>query len=351
MSFKAWCKLSLSLVIIFFILNGAFNFIINPYNIFHHHLFPNFLVIKKHNVSTRMQIFYRTIYDDPKNIMMGTSRIGMLSPSYVTKYLGGSTRNMAMAGANIEEETQYLLYMIKNHTIQNIVWSLDFFSFNPDLQNDSDFKYDRLESENYLNNDRKIAIMSFQTTNNSFRTLYDNFKATDKAKNDYKKVLNDEDGEYEKYKLYNELNKKEIDKNTAWQITNYPKKFLIVKTFDHPHSINLNLKKVQRVIDACKKKNINLIIYTSPISKDFLQLYKDLNLENTFKYWKKGLAEITAYTDFCDYNIITKNPYNFVDATHIMPKFSELVFARIFNDLSVEGPKDFGKYIAKKVSD
>ena len=349
MSFQSWNKFFLISALSFFIITATFNFIVNPYNIFNHNFFPNFLVIKTHTPSGRMEVFYRTMHDDPTNIMMGTSRIGMLAPSDVTKYLGGSTNNMAMAGANIEEESQYLLYMIKNYSVKNIVWSLDFCSFNPDLPNDGDFTYDRLDNSSYFNNDHRIALISFQTTKNSFRTLYDNFKATDKEKDDYIKALDDKDNDYKQYEhLYNDLAKEEIDLNTAKQLKSYPKKFLFVKTFNQPDSINPNLKKLQTVINLCKKKNINIIVYTSPVSKDFFQLYKDLDLENTFKYWKESLANITSYTDFCYYNDITKNTYDFVDGTHLMPKYSKLLFARIFHDPSVKGPKDFGKHIIKK---
>lgn len=348
MSYGSWSKFFLISVFSFFIITAAFNFIVNPYNIFNHHFFSNFIVIKNHSVSPRMQIFYKTIYDNPTNILMGTSRVGMLSPSDVTKYLGGSTNNMAMAGSNIEEQSQYLLYMIKNDFVKNILWSMDFFSFNPDLPNDRDFTYDRLDSSSYFNNDRRIALIGFQTTKNSFQTLYDNFKISDKEKRNYKKALNDEEGDYKKFEHYNSLTKKEIDAYIAMQLKAYPTKFLVVRTFDQPHSIDSNLQKLQTVIDLCKKKNINIIIYTSPVSKDFLQLYKDLGLKNTFKYWKNSLAKITSYTDFCDYNTITNNLYDFIDGTHIMPKYSELIFARIFNDQSIKGPKDFGKHILKK---
>ncbi len=348
MSFQSWNKFFLISAISFFIVIATFNFIVNPYNIFKHHLFSNFLVIKKHTPSPRMEIFYRTIRDTPTNIIMGTSRIGMLSPSDVTKYLGGSTKNMAMPGANMEEQSQYLLYMIQNRPVKNIVWSLDFCSFNPDLPNDRDFTYDRLDNSIYINNDHKIALISFQTTKNSFKTLLNNIKASDTKKNNYIAALNDEENDYKQFDHYNTLPKKEIDSNTAKQLKSYPTKFLLVKTFNQPDTIDPNLKKLQTVIDLCKKKNINIFIYTSPVSKDFLQLYKDLDLENTFKYWKKGLANITAYTDFCNYNDITENSYNFIDGTHIMPKFSTLIFAKIFDDPSIKEVKEFGKHIIKE---
>jgi len=348
MSFKFWNKFFLVTAFSFFIVTATFNFIVNPYGLFNHHLFSDFMVIKKHTVSSRMQIFYDTIHNEPQNIMMGSSRIGMLPPSAVSKYLGGPTKNMAMEGTNIEEQSQYLLYMIKNTSVKNIVWSMDFFSFNPDLANDIDFNYDRLESSIHFNSDHKISLLGFQATKNSFLTLYDNFKASDKNKEVHKRFLSDEDGETKRYQHYNTLKQNEVDEITAWQIENYTKKFLVVKTFDSPHSIDPNIKKIHTVINACKKKKIKLVIYTSPVSKDFLQLYKDLNLEDTFKYWKKGLADITAYTDFCYLNDITKNPYNFLDASHLMPKYSALLFARVFNDPSIKGPKDFGKYINKK---
>ena len=344
MSTIFWNKFFIISIILFFILTSLFNFIINPYQLFNHKKNSNFLVIKNHIMSERMQVFYETKYSNANNIIMGSSRIGMLSQSDISKYLGGFTSSMSIAGSNIEEQSQYLLYMIQHKHINNIIWGLDFYSFNPDLPNDSDFTYSRLQNYIFLNSDQQIALLSFQTTKNSFKTLMDNINADTKVKENYKKLLLKNKDNKNRYKHYLSLTKKEVDNRTTIQLNYYPTKFLRVKTFNNPKSIDKNLKKIKMILDICKEKNIKVYVYTSPVSKDFLNLYKKLGLKDTFSYWKNNLQKITSYTDFCTYNNITNNKYNFVDGTHIKPNFSSIIFAKLFHDKSLKDYKDFAQY-------
>ena len=340
MSFKFWIKVFTLSAISFFTITSAFNYIINPYDIFNHNIFSSFIKVKNHSVSKRMRIFYNTKKSNPKNLMIGTSRIGILSANDVEKYLGKNTSNMSIPGANIEEQIQYLNYMINTYNIKNIVWSLDFFSFNPDLKNDSTFSYDRVNPNTFIKNDHKIALFSLQTTMNSFKTLIDNIKLKDK-----KSELSLKEQENQ---IYLAMKHKDIDLKTKIQLHYYSNKFLKYSTFNNPNSIQKNMKNFKKILSTCRDKKINIYIYTSPVQASFLNLYKKIGLENTFIHWKKQLQNITSYTDFATYNSITNNTYNFIDGTHIMPNFSPIIFAKIFKDSKVKTPKDFGIYKKQK---
>jgi len=343
LSFKYWSKAILFLALSFFIFTALFNYVVNPYSIFNHNIFSNFLVSKNHIVSARMLTFYTAIKENPKNIMIGSSRIGTFSKSEIERYLDGKSFNMAMPGSNIEEQTKYIEYMIKNHNIKNIVWGLDFYSFNPDLQNDPDFSYTRLNSSLLLRDDFKIALISLQTTKNSFKTIIDNLKRPKKQNSiSLENIKQKENKEIQKF------SKEIILQKTNDLLIQYTKKYFNSNKFKEQSSIDINIQKINNIIKLCKKKNINLYIYTSPVQKKFLDLYANLGLENTFIYWKKELAKITAYTDFCQENVVTDNIYNFMDGSHIMPNFGKLIFGEIFHNKNINIPKGFGIQIKQE---
>ena len=351
MSFKYWSKYILLITILFFIIIASFNYIINPYSIFTHKLFSTFLKTKDHIVSERMLTFYTAEKVKPNNLMVGSSRIGLFSKSEIEKYLSGTTFNMAMPGSNIEEQTQYMKYMINNYEIKNIIWGLDFYSFNPDLQNDSDFSYNRLNPTLFLRNDFKIALLSLQTTKNSFKTLKDNLLINNnKVKT--KKVIISIIKSTKKKKSTNPplivLSKEQIIQKTNDLLESYTKKYFNSNKFKNPESILINIKKMKDIINLCEQKNVKLYIYTSPVQIKFINLYTKLGLKNTFQKWKIELSNITQYTDFCYSNSVTNNLYNFMDGSHIMPTYGEKIFSKVFNDTKINTSSDFGKTIDKK---
>jgi len=346
MSFKKWSNYILLFTLLFFILVAIFNFIINPYSIFNHNILSKFFIYKNNIVSSRMLVFYNATKEDPNNIMIGSSRIGIFSKSEIEKYLPGKSFNMAMPGSNIEEQVQYLKYMIKNHHIKNIIWGLDFYSFNPDLQNDPDFSYNRLNSSLLFRNDLKVSLFSLQTTKNSIKTLLDNLNKPSNMK-----IITESDKENMKQqqnKAILKFTKDQISQKTDDLIKLYTKKYFASKKFKNPHSIDTNIYKIKEIITLCKNSNIHLYIYTSPVQEKFLNLYNNLGLNSTFAYWKVELSKITPYTDFCHYSSVTKNIMNFMDGSHIMPNYGKYIFAEIFNNKNVKQQKDFAKHIKQK---
>ena len=343
MKYRFFTKIFIIISLVFITISATLNYIVNPYSIFNHQIFSSFFKVKQNTVSSRMTTFYAVLHKNPKNIVMGSSRAGLLPLGSIKKYLSNDIYSLAMQGSNIEEQTQYLKYMINTQNLKTIIWSLDFYSFNPDLKNDSSFSYERVNNSSFIKNDYKIALFSFQSTKNSLKTIIDNLQLKKEVQKNTK---------HEKPISYldtiNNLSKEEIDTRTNIQLHYYPNKFLHSKNFKNPNSIDKNLKKFKYIVNLCSKKHIKLYIYTSPVSKSFLNLYSNLKLDKTFIYWKEKLVSIHSYTDFCTSNTITNNPYNFMDGSHIKPMFSKQIFAKIFHDKTIDVPSGFSIYEENK---
>ena len=67
-----------------------------------------------------------------------------------------------------------------------------------------------------------------------------------------------------------------------------------------------------------------------------------LNLNPVFYKWKDELVKIYPYYDFMTENSITVNDDNYIDTSHLKQEFGYLYFAKVFEDSSVNVPKDFG---------
>jgi len=364
MKSKLFTKIFLILTIISVFSIACFNYLINPYGVFNHKIASEYIQEKDHLASHRMTLFYGAIYSNPKNLLIGTSRMGLLPTP--KKYIPNDLSNIWMPGANIEEQTTLIRYMISKFPIEKIVWSLDFHSFNPELYNDPNFSYNRLNPDISYKDDYNLALFGYQTTIDSFKTLKDNLgnfklqisnsqneqiKSTEygikEVKNKIKKKVTQKKKNAWDKKV-NAISKVEVDFETAKQLKHYPNKYLKFKTFNNPKSIDESLIKVKEIINLCKKNNIQLYVYTSPVHTSFLDLYKTLGINKTFIYWKQELSKITNYTDFCNVNSITKDKYNFLDGSHLKPSLGYMLYAKIFNDSSINTPKDFGILIEKE---
>jgi hypothetical protein len=332
---KAWIKTMIYSIFTFISFTALMNYLINPYDVFSHHFLSSFITKKNHPISSRMTKFYQAVQKHPVTIMMGTSRMGMFSIQQVDKYVPGPIYNMSMPGSTIEEQIAYMNYMIKYENTSHIILGLDFFSFNPDKVNASSFSYNRLTPTLLVNDDIKTSLFSFQTTKNSFKTIQDNIHLHKKNNQDWRFIKLSED---------------EIRQKTNNQILQYKtsKEFLKNKKFHDPKSIEHNMQLFQKFISS--NKNIKFHVYLSPVSKPMLNLYKEMNLDNTFLLWKKRLQETLSFVDFCTNNSITSNQKNFRDASHVNPQIGDLIFAKLFQDNSISIPQDFGNYLEKKTS-
>jgi len=323
---KQWYRFFIAFVLLVIIFIVLLNFVINPYRTFSHQHFLNQKNIDKY--SDRIKHFYISKHSKPSVIMMGTSRIGLYPSEYLSKYIDGRIYNSTLAGSSIEEQSAYLTYYIQKFNLKHIVWSLDFFSFNPDKKPYPAFFTKRLEESFYLP-DYAEATFNFKTFLVSLKTIYANiYQIPDIVEKD--QPFNDE----------------QIHNNITASLKEYKreKMFLNSQTFLNPKSIDANLNRIKKVVALSVQNGIQLTIYISPVHETHLDMIESLGLNDTYNYMKEQLSFIHPYYDFGTKNSITQNFVDFRDSSHTVKSIGKLIFERIFDTNQTTKNSDFGVY-------
>ena len=98
---------------------------------------------------------------------------------------------------------------------------------------------------------------------------------------------------------------------------------------------------IKKIIELCKSKNINLVIYIPPhYSEHYYTVYT--NRTNDLIKFKKELSKIVNYTDFSGINSISIDKNNYYDYLHLRECLTDKIFAKVFNKDSIEVPGEFG---------
>lgn len=325
MLLKTWVKAFTTVSITTIIIVSGINYIVNPYNIFGHG-YDQLFSKKEYALSDRMSKFYTANRLHPKTIMMGTSRIGVFQESQLAPYLEGPIYNFSLAGSTIDEQAAYIEYMITHHKIKNVVWSLDFFSFNPTKPIDSTFEPKRLSDALYWN-DYLIALFNFKTLVRSFKTAKTNLSTHIEPDNIHGQPFTQQ----------------QVQSNAKHTLHEYAteKTFLNSETFKNPLSIDPKVERVKKIIALCKQYHVNCILYTSPVYYQHIDMIYAIGLGKTFEYWKKSIATIHPYTDFCIYSSLSKDTMKFRDSSHVISNVGDVLFSSIFNPKSSTLQSDY----------
>jgi len=332
MNAKQWIRKFLTFTVAVVLAISVTNYLVNPYKIFSSSPLNSLLPLKKHLLSSRMTQRYEFERIEPLSIMMGTSRMGIFSVAQLAPYLPKPIQNLSLEGASVYEQYRYLRYAIEYGRVKHIIWSLDFFAFNPDKKPDHTFKTKRLDQQVFWS-DYGMALFNFKTFKRAWKTLADNMKLEKKVD-----------------LMGQPFSKKQVKAQMKLTLNEYATHdgFLLSQRFKQPHSIDKNLAYVQEIISLCSAHKISCRLYTSPVSASHLALYKTLGLEQTFVYWKEALAALSAYDDFATQNSVTKNILNFRDSSHVIGQVGTLIFAKIFHDSTISIPEDFGIAVPRR---
>jgi hypothetical protein len=123
------------------------------------------------------------------------------------------------------------------------------------------------------------------------------------------------------------------------------------KTFyNNYHLSKEELNNFKAIIDECKKRNISIKVFFSPVHAAHLEAINSAGLWPAFEEWKRKVIEITPAWDFSDYTQITTEPINddmenFVDSVHYDPQIGDLILNRLYNYHKETVPSNFGLYI------
>jgi len=324
--YKQWVKKYFIFGISFAICFILFNFIIDPYGVFGHNC--KVCHVKNHTASRRMTKVYYIKRLKPKTILIGTSRIGVINPKYVEHFTKNRVYNLSLSASSIKEQYEYIKFTINKIKIKNLIWGIDFFSFNPDAKLPYSFSKKRLEKDFFLQ-DYIDSLLTIDAFLSSLATLKDNYLGKKQKVN----FLNGQNYFLPHKACLEKYGISCIDKKIKEGLKGYKKTLELYgsKSFKKPSSIDKNFIYIQKVVKLCKKKKVKLYLYISPIYYKTILLIKKQKLLDTFKYMEYRLFQIYRYKNFIYNTNIILNKNNFWDNSHMREKVGNFIIKNIFN--------------------
>ncbi|PRM89590.1 hypothetical protein CJ671_06660 [Aliarcobacter cryaerophilus] len=317
-----WIKIFFGLSLVGALVIGGFNWVVDPYGLItSKNKFDNNLGITSNPSITKLKIDLKADY-----YLIGTSRVIRVNPNLIEKYLiDKKVYNINISGATFEENTMLANIVHKNSS--NFIYGFDAFTLNKNSHSEERFKTYKNELENefsyfsYFNIDfltTSLYHIIKKTLNINFNKGFileneKNYIATFQGIEKHLNLSNlgTKKTGYTNYEIPNEIDILELSKNTTSDdiFIIYPKHFYHYILFQKYQDIE------QKYFEAIK-----------------------LLVNNTnAKVWS-----------FYGINKITLDDKNFDEnGWHFKPKISNLIFAKIFNDKSVEIPEDFGVLVTK----
>lgn len=328
--YKIYLLLSIILTLFLFSLGIAIRYIIDPVGV--NNKF-NLGLYKDVALAYRTQKFVELNKIKPNTIMLGGSRVHYLNPKDLEKYTHDKVYNLGLSYSTLEEQYYFLKYSLENFDIKNVIIGINLYTFSEVLEDNSNSDFDKDIFTNKFNFYQQIKhylevplfkYLKFAYNNTFTEPFY-------------------EDGAITKY--HQDI----VLKGKSWeQRKNNSYNGYIEKYRDYLEWGETNLEYFKKMIQLCKDYNVNLKVFTTAIHTSQLDILKDLNKMDIYYKWKDEIAKITPYWDFMYDNSVTRNDDNFIDTSHIKQEFGKLYFAKLFDDTSVDVPKDFGVYVDKK---
>lgn len=345
MNYKKWNRILIFSVSLLLSLTMVFNYIIDPYSVFNTMQIDGINKIKNNTMSSQITKFYTAKRSDAKVLLIGTSRTEHINPEFLQRYTNDKIYNLGLPGSGVDVQKKNIEYFIEKRNISMIIIGLDFFSFNPkNIDQEAESRSSRYQDD-YLS-DYLDSLLSIKTLKKSIKTLKDNIK-NEHLGIDYTNGWRNYENDYNLIKKYGNSH---IERKVVEQIKDYSSKIYNFNypPFKEPSSISKPLNELKEIVQLCKENNVKLYMFISPLYSEITDLIYKRGYNETYTYWKKELSKYENIYDFSGYNSITTNLSNYVDGSHYQTKLAPLMFAKIFNDMSVDVPLDFGIVLNSK---
>lgn len=324
---RKYQKFSLILIIaslIPLLSTAIINLIIDPYGVFAFPIINNINNLKpKQENAGRIYKAFDIRRIKPKIIILGSSRVetglNHQHPAFKLQHKSNAY-NAGFQAGNTYEIFRYLEYAINQQPdLEQVVLGLDFFMFNETLRNQDNFSEARL-TKAYPIEDATTFLLSIDALNSSKETLIANLHNQDKKDSN-----------------------RRINKFKFWI-----RGFLTNPQLYGQYKLSQDrLKYLQSIVQLCKKNNIDLKIFISPIHATQQEAIEVAGLWSTFEQWKKEVVKIAPVWDFAYHNSISTEKISdgmtyYIDSSHYSQKTGNLVLNRILNYDVNTVPSDFG---------
>jgi hypothetical protein len=344
---KKWIKLWIGMSILIPII-ALFNYIIDPYGMNHMVKIDHINSFKKSNTGYTYR--YKTnllVNEDYDTLMLGTSRIGVMNPNVVNSYVNGNAFNLESPASTTEMHYKLFKYALKYNNIKNVVYGIDFMAFNGSRTLEKTYPQFNALNEK-ISNKEKISnydlYFNLDTTKSSFYVLYRNIinkkiiaeRYLDKnaMRVFYQYIDSLEKGKYSYHKrLQYSFHEYYSDVNGIYKDYKFSQRYL---------------EYFSKIVKECKENNIKIWVFIPPMSNLHFDSIMASGYYDEFEKFKRELVKITNYIDFTGHNSVNQNSENYWDSAHVRVETTLPVMAKVFNDMSVDVPSDFGVLIKQE---
>lgn len=321
--YRHWLFITAAGISIFTVVLVCLSYILDPYGLNNKFTIEG---LNKDKLSEKRLVTYKLTHvrnGSYRNIIIGTSRAGRINAEAVSKYLGGATFNLALAGSNTEEQFGALRYAMKFNDVKNVLYGVDMLSINGKKHIEEYVQQkERIES---FENLARLQYLSIDSVVDAAILIYRNLTGTSRKQDPGPGT------------------------NNTLKIEKYIKGYISsggpYNPFEFSEEYMRTVKEIKRL---CDDNGVRLFVFILPVHyKHFSAIYA-VGLGDEFERFKRELARVTDYRDFTGYNTMTANDDNFTDSSHLKTDVAEIVVARVLADNGrAEIPQDFGFIVTR----
>lgn len=337
-----WVKIWFAIISIIPLV-GILNYVIDPYGFNKRIEIDNINTVKEDNTLFTIKYKMPNLRKGGwNNLMLGTSRIGLMDTNIVDKYLGGKTFTMSQPGSAMPIQFDSFWYALKFNHIDNVVYGIDFMTFNKNLKFNNDYVQYKNELQSFGPFYTHDIYINFNTLKKSLSTVQNNL-----SENPQQHPFYSENGmrNFPNFKQQLANGNLDIQQNINKHIQKYFKKDGLYANYEFSPEY---MEMFKKIVNYCHKNSINLYVYISPVYYQHFYAIKEAGLQSEFEKFKRELAKITDFIDFTGVNSITSNKDNFWDSSHLRKKHTDLVMAKLFKHASNSSPANFGVRVTKE---
>jgi len=332
MSSKKWLSVVFLVIFLNMALVALVNYVVDPFGIFGTNILKNNLQMNERFVKIE---YIEKNHQKYNAYLFGSSRIGVVDPKVIEKYVPNSKfYNFTVSSANLHDYLMHLRYFVEqNYEIKTLYLQLDIDDMNNYGQDSSDY----------------LSQLHPHVTHDSLALFYARYllgffplnirtKIEVNLAQEVKKTYDLENGTWElpyNEKALREDAKKYVEQEKSFHFKNR-------RVIYYTQEVH-NKEALKEIVEICKEEKIKLYLFITPHNQNMMDTFV---LEDYRKYLR-NISEITTFYDFSGYNSVTTNNENYYEMSHYRPHVARWVAAYIFNDKSVNIPRDFGKIIEK----
>ena len=337
-----WVKIWFAIICIIPLI-GIFNYVIDPYGFNKQILINNINTVKEDNTLFTIKYKMPNVRENSwDNLMLGTSRIGLMDTNIVDNYLGGKTFTISQPGSAMPIQFDAFWYALKFNQVKNLIYGIDFMTFNKNLKFNVDYVQYKNELQSFGPFYTYDIYINFNTLKKSLSTIQNNLSVQPKLHPFYS-----ENGmrNFPNFKQLLANGNLDMKANLNKHIQKYFKEDGIYANYEYSPEY---MEMFKNIVNYCRKNAIKLYVYISPVYSEHFYAIKEAGLKTEFEKFKRELVKAADFIDFTGVNSITTNKDNFWDSSHLRKEHTDMIMAKLFQNGNTAQHPDFGIRVTKE---